>query len=467
MQLTAHQIAQWVGVDPATIGADINFSGVAIDSRGITPGELYVALPGERFDGHEFVRAAASRGAAAALVSREIPEAGLPLIQVPPERAGERAACLTALQDLSAGWRRQFSLPLIAVTGSVGKTTTKDILAHLLAARYRVLKTAGNHNNEIGLPLTLLGLNEQHTAAVVEMGMRAPGEIAELCRISAPGYGIITNVGPVHLETLGSMEAIAAAKTELLGAIPPEGFSLLPGENEFLRAAAARYDGTRYYFGSGADCALRLEQTRLTPEGIEFTAAVFGESWSAFFPAPAPRLVLNALAAVGMAYRLGVSLDEIRAALATFAGGASRLEMRDLPEGGLLINDTYNANPLSMQNALEVLAAVSAGRPRVAVLGDMYELGGYTREGHRLVGQKAADTDLEALVTVGEFSADLAAAAAAAGMPQARIHHFAAAADCGAWLRQNIARDHAVLFKASRGMRLEQILSVWVEENES
>jgi UDP-N-acetylmuramoyl-tripeptide--D-alanyl-D-alanine ligase len=447
------QVLQWTGGQPLNCPQGLYFAGLSTDSRQVAPGDLYIALPGEHFDGHFFLKEAEEKGAAAAVVSRSVPGT-FPMIKVEDT--------LLALQAIAAGYRRQFSLPLIAVTGSVGKTTTKDILAHILQTRYQVMKTQGNYNNEIGLPLTLLQLSEQHTAAVLEMGMRAPGEIAELSRISAPQYGMITNVEPVHLETLGSLEAIAEAKCELLGALPPEGFCLLAGDNALLRRTAGQYAVTQYTFGFSADCDIRLHGVQTSPTGMTFTAAVFDQVLEASFPLPSEPLAVNVVAAAGMAYKMGIPMHEIKTALATFSSGASRLDISPLPEGGLVINDTYNANPASMRNALAVLSAVGAGRKTVAVLGDMLELGGYTEAGHRAVGEKATELKIDRLVTVGEKAALIGQAAVEGGFLPSQVQSFIYPEDCVPWLQQHVSRSEAVLFKASRGMKLEKILDAWV-----
>ena len=453
MRITSQELMQWSQSDLRQVSNPLVFTGVSIDSRTVKPGDLFVALTGEHFDGHDFIADACRQGALAALVNKTV-SAELPLFYV--------TESLSALQAIATSYRQQFSLPMIGITGSVGKTTTKDLVALLLKPCYEVLKTEGNYNNELGVPLTLLCLNDEYTAAVVEMGMRAPGEIASLAAMVKPGYGIITNIEPVHLETMGSLSAIAQAKCELLSALPSEGFALIYGDQPLLLQTARASGGNIFTFGSNPGNDIILESLQTDYRGLYIKASLFGESLVSFFPIPSPRLAMNVIAAAGMAHKMGVEITEIQALLANFQGGKGRLDIKPLQNGGLIINDTYNANPVSMQAALEALIAVAEARRKVAVLGDMFELGDYAPEGHRLVGERAAQLGVDELVVIGSMAGYIGEGAIENGLPAKNVHIFAKPNQAVSWLIKSISLQDAVLFKASRGMKLEKILDAWI-----
>lgn len=433
-------------------------TGVVINSRDAAPGALFVALRGERRDGHEYIADAVANGAAAVLAETDfqpLPPVAAPVVVVPNT--------YEALQRLAHSWRMQFDLPVIAVTGSVGKTGTKDMLAACLQALGPVLKTEGNFNNELGLPLTLLNLDPAFHSAVVEMGMRALGEIRALAAIARPRYAIITTVEPVHLETLGSLENIARAKAEVLEYIGSDGFALINGDQPLLREAAARHPVKLYRFGWREDCELRILRTHTEAEGLSVQLQLLGEPALFTLPLPVPELAVNLAAAAGMAKLLGVSAPEIKRALAGITFSKLRLQISALPAGGLVINDTYNASPPSMKAGLGLLKTKSGSRRSVAVLGDMMELGSYERQGHREVGARAAELGIDLLLTVGPRAEDIAAGACQAGQPAERVQRFADAAACLEWMRAHVTGGDAVLFKASRGMQLEALLEAWLE----
>ena len=450
--------------------------GVSIDSRTVKKGDLFFALKGQRTDGHSYVAAAFAAGAAAAVVSR-VPE-GLenngpsgfkPLLKVDDT--------LAALQKLAGWYRRQFKLPAVGVTGSTGKTTAKDLIAAVLASRGPVLKTEENFNNEIGLPLTVLNLNEEHWAAVFEMGMRGRGEIAELCRIARPTVGVITNVGHTHQELLGSIENIARAKGELLENLPSEGVAVLNGDDPRLRQLAEEARCRAVFFGIRTEsdyCArnIRLKGRR----GVSFTLCMpDGTAVEIALPVPGEHNVLNALAAFAVGDQLGLSAEEMAKAVRGAKLSSRRLDFRSGPRGAIIINDVYNANPDSMCAALRVLQAVArdeaersegaAGRtPRsVAVLGEMYELGDFCGEGHRLVGEEVAKLDVSFLVTVGELAAEIARGAKDAGFPASRVKSVQTNADAVQVLLEHLQAGDVILVKGSRGMHMEEIVEAMEE----
>lgn len=435
-----------------------SITSVSTDSRNLKPGALFFALSGENFDGHNFVTNAIKQGAAAAVVAkitediRACGDAGLIIV---PDT-------LEALQELAANYRNEFEIPVAAVTGSVGKTTTKDILANCLRQDRKTLKTSGNFNNEIGLPLTLLGLEPEHQAAVVEMAMRARGEISKLALIARPTCAIITNVEPVHLETMGSMENIALAKCEVLESLRPNDFAVINGDNHLLLKTANAFNCLKYTFGTHRDCDIEILNIKSAETGINIELRIFNQKDDFHFPIPAPELAGNVAAAAGVAYLLGVSMEDIKKGIEDFRCSNNRLHIIDLPGGGKAINDTYNANPVSVTAALQLARTLDSSTRTVAVLGDMLELGSYEVPGHMKVGKKAAELGIDLLVTLGERSASTAGAALEAGMPKEAVKHFLNRDECLAWLRNNVSKRDIVLFKASRGMKLETLLEEWM-----
>ena len=433
-------------------GPDARFQRVVVDSRKVGRGDLFVALPGERTDGHRFAIDAIERGARGVLVS-ELPE-GLP---------SEAAAFvvgdpLAALQRLAAGRRERRRARVIGVTGSVGKTTTKEITAAVLSTRYEVLKNEANYNNEIGLPLTVLELTARHERAVLEMGMYAQGEIRTLCEIAKPQVGVVTNVGPAHLERLGSLEAIAAAKAELLESLPPHGFAVLNADDPLVLAMAGRTRARPLSYGTSPDADVRAtEIVSRGLEGVAFRLHWRDESGPVRTSLPGPHIISSALAAAAGALADGMSLAEVAAALAS-AQVPLRIQAHRGPGGCTILDDSYNASPASMAAALDLLAEIP-GR-RVAVLGDMKELGAAERESHVAVGRRAAET-ADVIHTVGEVAGIIAEAAREAGHDS--THHWSTKEEAGEALAADLRPDDVVLLKASRAMALETLLAVLKE----
>ena len=447
------------------------FTGVSIDSRTVRPGDLFVALRGARHDGHAFVGEAVARGARGLLVERapeEIADStdGVAVVMVPDT--------LTALQRLATHWRQRWGGVVVGVTGSVGKTSTKELIASVLGAQRRVLASPGNYNTEVGLPLTLLALEASHQVAVVEMGMYAQGEIRQLARLARPNVGVVTNVGPSHLERLGSLERIAAAKAELVEELPPEGTAVLNADDPRVRAMATRTPARVVLYGvdggdDGAPAGERLPGGELVRacdvvshglDGLSFTLVWKGDRRPVRTALVGRHHVATALAAAGVALALGMSLEQVVQALGAAPPG-SRLRVRQTPRGATVLDDTYNASPASTAAALDVLAE-ARGR-RVAVLGDMFELGSYEEEGHRLVGRRAART-ADLLVTVGPRAALIAEEALAGGMPRDAVFSCDAKEAAVQVLRRHLQSGDWVLVKGSRGMRMEEIVQALVEQ---
>lgn len=427
----------------------LTFAGVSTDSRSLKPGELFVALRGETFDGHQYVAQALEAGAAGVIVDSgaEAVESGTVILVTDTRKA---------LQNLAAFHRRRFSIPIVAITGSNGKTTTKDLTAAALASRFRVLKTEGNFNNDIGLPLTLLKLTAEHEAAVVEMGMRGLGEIAELVAVAQPTAGIVTNVGETHIELLGSVENIARAKGELVDGIMPEGFVVLNADNPYVSAMAARAKGRIIFYGIDSPSQVSARQIRTQGLTTSFLCICQGEEFSVEIPAVGRHNVYNSLAAIAAARELGLTAEEITSGLASFQPSAMRQHI-ETRGSYTIINDAYNASPLSMASALETLREVAAGRT-VAVLGDMLELGSVAEEAHSRIGALAAAGGASVVVTVGSLARFIAQAAADGGAEAVACETHGQAID---ELRRLLKPGDTILVKGSRGMKMEQIMALF------
>ncbi|MDR7865856.1 MAG: UDP-N-acetylmuramoyl-tripeptide--D-alanyl-D-alanine ligase [Sporomusaceae bacterium] len=450
-EFTVSQVLEATGGSLAGAAHRSAFNGVSTDTRTIKRGNLFVALKGENFDGHDFLLRAVDNGAAGVVVSsREayVPEKTTAILV---------ADTLAALQDIARYHRRRFTLPVIGITGSNGKTTTKDMTAAVLSGRLRVLKTQANYNNDIGLPQTLLGLTADHQAAVVEMGMRARGEISRLAAIAAPTVAVITNVGETHVEVLGSVENIAAAKGELVEAIAADGLVILNADIPIVKAMRAKTAARVVLYGLGPDADVRAENIASGERDTAFDCVHPGGRFPVSVPAVGKHNIYNALAAITVGLELGLGPGEINAGLATFQASAMRLAIENLGPY-TVINDAYNASPLSMQAAIDTLGMVARGR-KVAVLGDMLELGELAAAAHSRVGELLADSGVQVVVTVGEAARNIAASALEGGVKVAVAcagHDEAAEA-----LRKLLRSGDTVLVKGSRGMKMEKMLAVF------
>ncbi len=425
--------------------------GAAVDSRLVTRGVCFVALPGERTDGHDHLADAVARGAAALLVTRP-PADPAALGDVTIVRVADGVAALGAL---AAGWRRRFDPLVVGITGSIAKTSTKEAAAAVLAADRPTLRTEGNRNNEIGLPLTLLRLGPEHAAAVLEMGMYVGGEIADLAAMARPSIGVVTAVQPVHLSRIGSLDAIERAKGELLEALPGDGMAILNADDPIVdrmdRRTAAR--ALRYGFSREAD-VLADEVVSLGADGMRFRLRTPAGSRQVRIGGLGRLSVHNAAAGAAVGIAAGVPLDTIVTGLAGGWSAAHRVDLVRL-RGATVIDDSYNASPASMRAALEVLAGLP-GR-RVAVLGTMLELGDDHESGHHAVGEAAAEV-AELLIVVGADGRGIAAGAEAAGLAADRILLVPDADAALDALRPRLRDGDAVLIKASRGIALDRVV---------
>ena len=431
--------------------SDRAIRGAAVDSRLVRPGELFVALPGERTDGHEFIGEAIARGAAAFLVTRPVPDPAV-LGDVTVVRVAD---ALAALGVVAAGWRRRFRPLVVGVTGSIAKTSTKEAIAAVLASRLTTLRSEGNQNNEVGLPLTLLRLGPEHEAAVLEMGMYVGGEIAELARIAAPAIGLVTAVQPVHLERIGSLGAIEQAKGELLEALPPDGRAILNADDPIVRRMGGRSvaRSTTYGFDRAADVGAEAVETAGLA-GMRFVLRTAAGSRPVAIPTLGRLSVHNALAAAAVGVVAGLSLDDIVTGLESGWSAPHRVQV--VRAGGVtLVDDSYNASPRSVVSALDLLAGLP-GR-RGAVLGEMLELGEVSHEGHHVVGEAAART-VDWLVVVGKAASGIAEGALAAGMEPGRLTQVPDVDAAREHLLPRLRDGDVVLIKASRGIGLERLV---------
>jgi UDP-N-acetylmuramoyl-tripeptide--D-alanyl-D-alanine ligase len=439
---------------------------VVIDSRCAVPGSLFVAFAGEKLDGHDFVTDAFSRGAVAALVERRVSgdysniEIGRPLL----DQAWTEPAlpvCLVvedtlwAIQELAAFWRKRYTPRVVGITGSVGKTTTKELVYAVLETRYRTLKSEGNLNNEIGLPLTLLKLDNTHQRVVLEMGMYARGEIGTLAKIAQPEVGVVTNIGPVHLERLGTMQAIADAKAELVEALPAHGVAILNHDEPLVRAMADRTTARVFTYGLSSKADLWADGIEgLGLEGIRFTLHHRGDSIHVRAPLLGRHSVHTALRAAAVGLTEGLDWSEIIGGLRSDSPQL-RLVVVAGPNESLLLDDTYNASPASTIAALNLLADLEDRR--VAILGDMLELGSYEEAGHRLVGRRVVDV-ADLLITVGSLGQTMAEEALAAGMPLDKVK-ILPDVDTAIQVVPGLVRERdMVLIKGSRGVGLNQLV---------
>ena len=454
-RFTLDEIAAITGgeITGAQPEAALEVRGVSSDTRMLAQGSLFVALRGERFDGHEFLEAAAAHGAVAALVESGPYDANLPLVVVPDT--------LRALGALAAAHRRRFNVPLVGVTGSYGKTTTRAFIAAALGAKHKVLSSAANFNNEIGVPQTLLQLDESHGIAVIEMAMRGAGQIAYLAEMAAPTAAVITNIGPQHVELLGSIENIARAKSEILQFLPPDGVAVLPADDEYLDFFTDQLGGrTILRFGDNPSAEFHVGEVQTDNEGhVAFTLTHYSdkkhhpETHHVQLPLPGVHNAFNAAGALAVADVAGVPLEAAVQALATVEVPGARMKV--LRTGAItIIDDCYNAGPASMRAALETLRDFPGAKRRLAVLGAMKELGAWSEDEHRQTGEFAAECADEVL-GVGEETRVLVAAAGG-DLATDWCEDAAEAAECaGEWVRDG----DVILVKGSRGVGLEAVVN--------
>jgi UDP-N-acetylmuramoyl-tripeptide--D-alanyl-D-alanine ligase len=430
--------------------------GISIDSRNIRQGELFVALKGDRFDGHDFVPDAIRKGAWGALVERNSLEkqyANLGNLKniLPVEDT------LYALQEMSLTHRKKFSIPVVGITGSNGKTTTKEMLAAILATKGAVLKNEGNLNNHIGVPLTLLKLHAEHRSAVIEMGMSAIGEIDLLARLTRPTVGVITNIGPAHLEFLGSMDRVADAKSELLLNLDRDATAVLNADDGYYENLRTRMHGRVIAFGIANKADVIASDIRQSDDHVDFMLRMDNTSSIVRLRTVGIHNIYNALAAASAALALEAPVDAIRNGLEDFVPVAMRSEVK-IVQGRTILADYYNANPASMEAAIRSLASLARDRKAIAVLGDMLELGSFAVEAHQNIGRIAAQEAVDCLIAIGTFSGQTIQGALRAGMPHDCVIEASTRGEAARLIMKLSSPGDVVLIKGSRGMKMEKIL---------
>jgi UDP-N-acetylmuramoyl-tripeptide--D-alanyl-D-alanine ligase len=416
------------------------------DSRKLEKDSLFIALTGGNRDGHNFLQDAVKNGAIAALISNEEVGTengkGLHLILVKDTEV--------ALQAIAATYRNDLTLPIIAITGSNGKTTTKDMVSHILSYKCNVYKTYGSFNNHLGLPLSLLQITEEHEAAVLELGMNHAGEIDFLANIAKPTISIITNVGDTHIEFLGSKENIAKAKGELLPHTDPNQYILLNQDDPLVCSQANRYPGKIYYFSTQSSADIYASNIQFVDQGTTFDLHIGEEAISCSIPMFGKHNVSNVLPGAFIAYQAGFSMKEISDSLRSLTISDMRFQVIPGPRESMFINDAYNASPLSMKAAIDTFTEVYPKRKKVVVLGDMFELGDEADVLHREVGFHLKDKGFS-VITIGEKAEHIS--------KQANGKHFSIKEEAVQELQQYLDKEHAILFKASRGMKFEEMIN--------
>ena len=450
--LPLFQIAQLAGGSLSSGDGAVVIDKVSTDSRTIKCGELFVALRGENFDGHNFVEAVAAIGAAGAIVDSNWKG------KVPENFALIRASdTLQAYQQLATNYRKSLTLSAVAITGSNGKTSTKDFAAAVLARRFRVTKTQGNFNNHVGLPRTILEATSRDEVAVWEIGMNHPGEVAALAKVAAPDLGIITNIGVAHIEFMGSREKIAEEKGALAEAVGADGTVILNADDPFSKGIAARTRGKVILAGTTAG-TIRASEINQSGSGTDFTILEGAHRCRAQLPVPGLHMVQNALLAVAAGRVFGLSLEECAVGLVAAPLTKARLQVKEI-RGVQFLDDSYNANPDSMKAALRTLVELDAEGQRIAVLGEMRELGDESEHGHREVGETAAALKVDQLIAIGNGAASIADAAKEAGLVNSST--VTSTAEAAELLAGLAVPGDLVLIKGSRLARTEQVIEAF------
>jgi UDP-N-acetylmuramoyl-tripeptide--D-alanyl-D-alanine ligase len=456
VKLTLGQVADWIHAD-GEFDTSAEAVGYGIDSRTIGAGELFFAVRGERLDGHDFVASALANGAIAAVVSNRwvVPA------EVDERRLLQVADCddcvLGALQRLANAVRREWGGRVIGVTGSVGKTTTKEAVAQVLSARFKVLKSAGNLNNAFGLPLQLLKLEQEHDVAVIEMGMNHAGEIAALAKIAEPNWAVVSNVAPVHLEFFAEgIAGIARAKYELVEALPGDGVAVLNFDDPYVSTFGEGLGSRAFFYGMGEGAQVRaVHVAEVGAEGVVFTVEAGGERASVHLKMLGRHNVPNALAAIAVGLKSGMSLEECSAAVGELRAGDKRGEVLEW-HGALLINDCYNSNPTALNAMVDALMAIP-GERHIVVAGEMLELGPEGKALHAGCGKQMAERGVDFVLGVRGLAEVIVGAAKEEGIEGVFV---AGHEEAGEWLVANLRAGDVVLLKASRGVRLEKALGV-------
>jgi UDP-N-acetylmuramoyl-tripeptide--D-alanyl-D-alanine ligase len=450
MEFKLSEIARYTG--GRLVGNDIACRGISIDTRKISKGEVYVAIKGAHFDGHSFVGDAVKRGAAALIVSDSscLKEGSRAVVVADTEKA---------LGDVAMWWMSKFDIPRIAVTGSNGKSTTKEMIYAIVSSIGPVLKTEGNFNNLIGLPLTIFRVDSGFKLAILEMGMNAPGEIKRLTEIARPTVGLITNVTAAHLEKLHSVDAVAKAKGELFDAMGEGAIAIVNMEDTRVKRAAMSHKGPRITFGMQNECDVRF--LSMETNGLDKTnilVSVLGREVSIDLPVPGAHNVMNALAAMAVSVALKIDPQVAASRFKDFRPMAMRFERIQLSNGVRMVNDSYNANPESMKAAFRTVGAAKRAGRFIAVLGDMLELGEASPRLHEEIGEEAAKLGVERMYVAGNFASSVAKGAISAGLGKDNILVRDDVEGIGEELMGELRPGDVLLVKGSRGMRMERVV---------
>jgi UDP-N-acetylmuramoyl-tripeptide--D-alanyl-D-alanine ligase len=439
------------------------FYGISTDSRQVSKGNLFVALKGEKFDGHDFVRTVMKQGAAGVLaqdeekISQALLDKAIAVIKV--------ADTLTALGDLAHEWRRRFSIPVIGLTGSSGKTTTKEMMAAIIGRKKNILKTEGNLNNLIGLPQTIFRLTREHELVILEMGTNTRGEIKRLTQIAMPDIGLITNVGPAHLAGFGSMDVVRDEKSDLFLNLSPSGIAIINLDDNAVTIAAERWTGRRITFSMSPNADVTVNDIeRNGVKGVRFNLVVGGSTQKVEMKIAGLHHVHNAMAAAATAIAVGIDLKTIVEGLAEFRPFSGRMEMIRLHNGAFLLDDSYNANPASVREALMTLKDLKVHHNGYVFLGDMLELGEEAGEMHRKIGMLIATIGVNALFLQGDFSEITAAGAMEGGLLAENIFFLSEKEKGIVYLKKHLKKGDWILVKGSHGMKMERIAAQICED---
>lgn len=449
--LSAGIISEWIH-GKLTGSESVTVNKVSTDTRTLEKGSMFIALRGERTDGHNFIKNAFDKGASVVVCETPV---------VPPEECTVITVddTIKALKDMAKKYMETFRIPVVGITGSVGKTTTKEMIAQILSTEYNVHKTMGNFNNHIGLPLSVLELTHEHTAAVFEMGMSGLGEIEYLTDIIRPDIGVITNIGISHIEKLGTRQNILRAKLEITKGMKENGKLILNGDDELLSGLKGLLPMPLIFYGINETSDLNaFDIHSLGEDGVRFTVKLRNEDVDIALPAPGIHNVSNALAAVACGLELNVSNENIKKGLANYSQEKMRLNIVKYKNGIKIINDSYNSAPSSAEASLSVLREVAGDKRSIAVLGDMLELGDYSREAHRQIGATVVREHINHLVAVGNLARDFVQGALEAGMDEKSTRYFIEPKQAISYLKDFLEPQDVVLFKGSRGMKLDSVI---------
>ena len=460
MMLTAEEISSAIGARASNVPPDLAPNGYSIDSRTLNPGECFVAIAGPNFDGHQFIPDALRKGAAAVIANSK---SDYPLEPRWPVFFVDNT--LIALQRLARYLRRKWGGITIAITGSTGKTTAKEIMATLLESRYRVFKSLGNFNNDYGLPLSILKLNEGYNLAVLEMGMSHAGELSRLCEIAEPNIGVVTNVRPVHLENFRSISGIAQAKRELVESLPADGMAVLNNDDVRVRRFGKSFAGRVITFGVEAAATYKAsERKSLGLDGSEFRLDYKSRGHLLKVPLIGDHNIYNCLPGIAVAHQLGLRFEVINQSLQKLKPVAGRGVVSHFREGFSVVNDSYNSNPAALKAMIVFLARAQGYQRKILVAGEMLELGEKSQQFHRDCGKLAASEKLNLIVGIQGEARSLCSAAKAQKGSVVETLFFENSIDAGEWLSQQVKSGDLVVVKGSRGVRTERVVEA-IEKN--